>query len=461
MRTISFTGCLVTLAITAALILTSSTEAALVNRNVIRRINLQGPAVKISMGVLVANDGDQTESEYVVKSDSSFPVAYVSVQDRQTEKVLSMEEGSEEKEWRVRLPTPLGPGESIKLTVEMTVAHALKPLPALQPQAEPQKLVYEDGSVFVSSPYRTIKQKTTVMLPNANVESYTKDPSPVQHASMEITYGPYEEEEVKGKGPATLRVHYTQPLPPLTVESLSREVEVSHWGGNLAVEEHVDLRHDGAGIDGQFSRLDFQRSAATVGQTSALMAVPVLVPTAAHDIYYRDKIGNVSTSRIILAGPAQSKVIELRPRFPLFGGWRYQWYYGYNTPLSSAVRRVSEGSYALRLNFVEAHPQWTVDEAVVRVVLPEGASNIRVNVPFHGVDVEQGLYSTYLDSTGRPTIWLHAKHIVEAHAQAFEVLYDLPEVQLLQKPLVVSMAFFSLFLVSTILSRMSFSIARK
>ncbi|RKP12063.1 Ribophorin I [Piptocephalis cylindrospora] len=444
---------MVTLTVTAALLLASLAEGALVNRNVIRRVNLQGAMVKLSTGLLVENDGEKTESEYVIQSDSSFPVAYISVKDRKTEELLSLTEGGKKggKEWRVQLSPPLGPGESIKLTVDMSVVHAIKPLPARQDQIQPQKLVYEDGSVLFPSPYRTDKQKTVVVLPNVQVESYSEGPSPVQLKGNEVTYGPYEETEALEGGNRALRVHYTHTLPPLTCRT---------GGGNLAVEEHVDLRHDGAAIDGQFSRLDFQRSAATIPQTAAVLSVPVLLPAMARDIYYRDAIGNVSTSRL-LGGSTQTQVMELRPRFPLFGGWKYQWYYGYNTPLSTVVRRVSEGSYALRVNFVEPHSQWTVDEAEVRIVLPEGASNIRINVPFHGVDVQRDSHSTYLDSTGRPTIWLRATHVVEDHAQTLEVLYDFPETQLLQKPLVVAMAIFSLFLGCTVLSRVPFSIARK
>lgn len=39
---------------------------------------------------------------------------------------------------------------------------------------------------------------------------------------------------------------------------MERIVEVSHWG-NIAVEEHIDMRHSGATLKGPFSRFDYQR----------------------------------------------------------------------------------------------------------------------------------------------------------------------------------------------------------
>ena len=56
-----------------------------------------------------------------------------------------------------------------------------------------------------------------------------------------------------------LKVHEENNSPFLTVTSLERVLEVSHWG-NIAVEEHVDVRHTGATLKGSFSRFDYQRS---------------------------------------------------------------------------------------------------------------------------------------------------------------------------------------------------------
>ncbi len=55
-----------------------------------------------------------------------------------------------------------------------------------------------------------------------------------------------------------------------------------------------------------------------------------VLPAAARDIYYRDEIGNISTSH--MREQDDSVELELRPRFPLFGGWKTHYYMGYNVP---------------------------------------------------------------------------------------------------------------------------------
>lgn len=55
-----------------------------------------------------------------------------------------------------------------------------------------------------------------------------------------------------------MKIHYENNAPFLTISSITRIIEVSHWG-NIAVEETIDLRHTGADLKGPFSRYDYQR----------------------------------------------------------------------------------------------------------------------------------------------------------------------------------------------------------
>ena len=50
-----------------------------------------------------------------------------------------------------------------------------------------------------------------------------------------------------------LTVHYENNNPFLVVSRIERTIELSMWG-NIAVEETVDVRHDGAKLKGSFSR---------------------------------------------------------------------------------------------------------------------------------------------------------------------------------------------------------------
>lgn len=63
---------------------------------------------------------------------------------------------------------------------------------------------------------------------------------------------------------------------------------------------------------------------------SDLFRLQTLLPASARDVYYRDEIGNISTSH--LHETDDGVELELRPRFPLFGGWKTNYYIGYNVP---------------------------------------------------------------------------------------------------------------------------------
>ena len=60
------------------------------------------------------------------------------------------------------------------------------------------------------------------------------------------------------------------------------------------------------------------------------MLFQMVLPAAASDVYYRDEIGNISTSN--LRELDDMVEVELRPRFPLFGGWKTHYIVGYNVP---------------------------------------------------------------------------------------------------------------------------------
>ena len=72
-----------------------------------------------------------------------------------------------------------------------------------------------------------------------------------------------------------------------------------------------------------------------------------VLPAAASDVYYRDEIGNISTSN--LWNQEDSVELEMRPRFPLFGGWQTRFYTGYNVPSYEYLYNSGNDCYVLSL----------------------------------------------------------------------------------------------------------------
>src|SRR5438552_2009874 len=93
----------------------------------------------------------------------------------------------------------------------------------------------------------------------------------------------------------------------------------------------------------------------------------LLLPPRAADVYYRDEIGNVSTTKF--RNERDKSVLEFKPRYPLFGGWNYTWNHGYNVPLEDFLRYHSEsGRYILNIPFISSFPQTTYDEVKIYVI---------------------------------------------------------------------------------------------
>ncbi|TGZ54188.1 Dolichyl-diphosphooligosaccharide--protein glycosyltransferase subunit 1 [Temnothorax longispinosus] len=96
----------------------------------------------------------------------------------------------------------------------------------------------------------------------------------------------------------------------------------------MCIRDSIDLLHTGALLKGSFSRYEYARESKS-GQAS-IQSFDTVLPAAASDIYYRDEIGNISTSHTRVK--KDSVELTLRPRFPLFGGWKTRYTIGYNVP---------------------------------------------------------------------------------------------------------------------------------
>lgn len=80
--------------------------------------------------------------------------------------------------------------------------------------------------------------------PSSKIASHSGAEGRSSATGNKVVYGPYKELPPFSYAPATCHFENTKPL--LTATSLERDIEVSHWAKNLAVEEHYALRNDGA-----------------------------------------------------------------------------------------------------------------------------------------------------------------------------------------------------------------------
>lgn len=372
--------------------------------------------------------------------------------------------------FEVQLSPALAAGADTVVEVHLTLTHLLSPHPKeitqvplhlasvggrrggrrLVLKAESQFVVLETSS-RVASPYSVTRQKTTIKLPPGKLESFTKD-APSKHEGEAIVYGAYD-----GAGPfalAPVKLHVEHNAPFVVVKDLERLVELSNWG-NIAVEETLRLAHEGAVLKGPFSRFDFQRDRRE--RMPVVQAFKTLLPAAARDVYYRDEIGNISTSHLRELDEAVE--LEIRPRFPLFGGWKTNYYIGYNVP-SYEYLFASGSSFVLRMRLLDhVFDNMVIDALTLRIVLPEGATDIKLTTPYPVEREPDTIHHTYLDTSGRPVIVARKRNLVEGHIQDLELTYTFDRLSMVREPLMLIVAFYLLFLAIIAYVRLDFTIA--
>ena len=366
--------------------------------------------------------------------------------------------------YRIRLPEPLKPSAQQILSISYSLLSCLTPLPAAIEQTEKQYLVYT-LSAYAPSAYSTEKQKTKVKLPTNDIPEYSKiaasgggrgEEDPQREGSI-LSYGPYNDVPAgAAQEDVQIRYEFTKPINHVTV--LERDVEVSHWGGNLAVEERYWLENRGANLSKQFSRVAWAQAAYYNPTSSALKELRFPLKGGVSDPYFTDDIGNVSTSRF-RSKPGEAH-LEIKPRYPVFGGWKYNFRVGWNLALDDYLREMgskpasvaavvappmaggksigssssssssspsssspssspsSGRTYILRIPFLQGprQPEGIEYEKVhVRIILPEGATNVRYHTPagIPLVGVDSSLHRSFMDTIGRTTLMLSAINVVD------------------------------------------------
>lgn len=354
--------------------------------------------------------------------------------------------------YKVQLKTPLAAKGTVRIAVTQIFTRTLVPYPAEISQAETQLVLFTD-SVYPFSAYPTKGDSATqVKLATDKIQSHTK--KNVEVKGDTLRYGPYVDVAAFASQP--LSVHFENEYPFVTMSSARKLIEISHFG-NINVEEHYVLQHTGAKLRGVFSRYDYQRQQK---QGASFRSISGVLPASASNIYYRDQIGNISTSAVLHTSTHTQ--MDVQPRFPMFGGWQTDFYIGYDVPAHEflSVDANNGGRYVLNMSLVSTpFVQAAIDELEVHVIFPEFTSGIRWVSPFEVDSEEFSSHVTYLDTVGRPVLILRKSNVVRAHDQRFQVVYDFSATYLLHEPLLLVASFFGLFALAMVYFRIELSLS--
>ncbi|KAF2195445.1 Ribophorin I [Zopfia rhizophila CBS 207.26] len=448
------------------------------NTNLVRTTNLDKEYPRETINVIIENIDSKPQSEYYLPFESSLisSVGGLEVKDKKAPEkgnfkveVVEYDTESPTEFYLIHLPTPLEPKSQQTLSITYSLLSALTPVPAQIGQTERQYVQYT-FSAFHPSAYLTEKQKTKIKFPNGDIPDYTSLPASAnaekkadpQKQGSTFTYGPYNSIPAGTLEPVSVRYEFTKPLTHASL--LERDLEVSHWGGNLATEERYWLQNRGAQLKNHFSRVEWQKTSYMNPVTHALKALSIPLHAGALNPYFTDDIGNVSTSRF--RSGARESHLELRPRYPVFGGWKYSFRVGWDADLSSYLRKLASGeSYVLKVPFLEG-PRMSEGiefaRVQVRVILPEGATNVKFQTSVPLVDSQTTLHKTFMDTLGRTTLTLTAINLVdEWRDRDLIVTYDYPWTAGFRKPIVITLGMFGVFFVAWVVGNLDISIGKK
>ena len=434
-------------------LIASSIASQIVINEASRIIDLGGGFARHGLTLTLENHGSAAKRFQVALMTHDVSAVVVTHKDKfldVTGPHLKTQDGHKFSVYDVTFPAPLETGKTITVKVEGLITRNFEPFQQIT-QKQDNHLLYRDN-IYILSPYTVRTQKTRIE-GSRQILKHTDSPAVTVDGTV-LNYGPFADVSPLTIEPSA--TYFVSSAPLIRVTSLVKEVEVSHWG-NVAVEENYVLKNAGNELDKGFSRVDYM-----FGQTgNSFNLFSQYIPADADEPYYRDVIGNVSTSHIHVHKEEKMAKFDIRPRFIMFGGWKTEFTLGYNLPLSHYLSVLPSGKFALDINFsTEFVQEVYIDDFELRFVLPEGVTDIEVTFPFEVKENERSIRPTYLDTVGRTVISFSKNNIVNVHNQKVQIRYNYSSSNVIQDPLLLISAFFALFVTLIIYFRLDFSISK-
>ena len=434
-----------------------------INKEVKREIDLRNKVIKVTTEILINSESERPKYSYnyiISKNYSSYLVHLnleMKMKDGSSAKINYNEIDSKEdyKIYELQLNDyPLSQKEMRTIIATEYYFERLEFYPKKITLKETQNALYRDSLNYFSA-YETETQKVTVILPSeyTSLIRYTmKGSNKIKnkiHYNL-ASYKPFEYEN--------LYIHYSYDIPFVVMNYAIREFRVSHWG-NIAVTENYQLANIGALLDGEFSRLDYDPYG-RYGSRNAHKELTATLPLKSNGLWYRDEIGNVSTSSAVRNW--DNAVLKLNPRFPILGGWISNFDIGYNLPTKFNVKKNNNNEYMLNVSFGMPFEDILAKNYTVRVVLPEGADNIKVYLPIEGkVELDNKLEYDTLDLFGRKAVEIKMKNVFDIHKVDFQVYYSFSNFSLTFKPIIVIFYFLIIFCSLIVYFRADLSLSPK
>lgn len=436
-------------------VLSTSVFADIVNTHVEYVIDATASVARKVTLVRMRNDGSTPVSEVSVFAPANS-AAIVVVDGDRIEKGASRLPVSKGRRasadsgdgmlYTIALKNEIEAGEEHAIVVAYELLDAIEPSPKEISEGESHFVRFADSAYF-ASPYQTLSLTGQVKLTGKPVDAHFEAPEPAKLQNAVLKLGPYEGLPPFAKASLTTRFENNRGF--LVANDAVREMYVSHWG-TVAMTEEYEVENTAARHVGQWSRADYENPRARARSKTSIGDVWANLPRDATNVVYKDLVGNITTSRMRKPGKTY-RPIQLSFRFPLVGGWKNHFWYTYDVPLG-VFAQSSGSSHRLKVPlFPSINEDFLCRRLKIRVLLPEGASNIHVEKHSTiALGLSQAVEKTTLNYFGRTVVTLTAEKFYTnraLHMSNAVVTYDFAAFNLLTTPFFVASGIFALFLV--------------
>ncbi|SCU79343.1 LAFA_0B02520g1_1 [Lachancea sp. 'fantastica'] len=340
----------------------------------------------------------------------------------------------------VRLPSPIEPGKATDIVIELVYKGSVEPFPGHVSLGETQRLLLNTRKYPISA-YKT-ESYTLKFVGSSSFTEIQRADSEVAscvNEGGELTCGTYSSLEAFTEE-TPIRILFDHNLPLPRVSTLNRDIWASHWASTLQFEEYYELINDAAPLAEGFSRADYMKGQYAFKPSGHLTALEMVLPSRSEDHYFTDLVGAVSTFKFL------QDHLFLKPRYPIFGGWKYNFTIGWTNTLSQFLRveNGNDNTFLLSVPVLNGPDNTFYDDVNFSVYLPEGAEILDVWCPLPTFSTKVSTKHSFFDlSQGHTKVTLELKNLVDtvSESQVF-VRYKFSKAALYKKPFTIATAIF-------------------
>lgn len=413
----------------AALVAAAAADAQWENLHILRTVDLSKSYVRELTFVEAKNTGSTPQDTYVYNTNTGFDAprsvslfAGVLVDRRSELLALELSPGV----FEVTLPIPVAPGSSVEFKIQHVRTNSVTPLPEKIAIGDAQKLLlrinklpylaYPTAEYLVSFSGFPQAQEFDLQVPAPPLPDMQPLPAHIDTENQSLTYGPLLD-LVPPHAVIPLGLVYHHNLPVTRAVNLHRSVWIPASDvGVVQTEDYYELMNNGAELKHGFSRADWIKGRyEMVKDHHALLRLefPVDARNPLEDVYFSDKVGKVSSWQ------STNTHVVFQPRFPLFGGWKYNFTMSWNSHIENFVRRAAEPrTYVARFPLVSHLRDIYYDDVYFNLYLPENAEVLSVKAPMLANETLVDHELSYLDvGDGHVKVQLHFHDLHDVHSQ--------------------------------------------